>query len=44
MAQIQSQIEADRRKLEEKKDMEEEEKAKVQEDLELKEKELSKAK
>lgn len=44
MVQIQKQIEADRRKLEEKKDMEEEEKSKVQQDLENKEKELNKAK
>ena len=44
MVQIQSQIDADRRKLEEKKDMEEEEKEKVQQDLQQKESELSKAK
>ena len=43
MAEIQRQIEADRKKLEEKKDMEEEEKKKVEDDLRNKEEELKKA-
>ncbi len=43
MAEIQRQIEADRKKLEQKKDMEEEEKRKVEQDLQDKEKELKKA-
>ena len=43
MVEIQAQIEADRRKLEEKKDMAEEEKRKVEEDLQKKEAELKKA-
>ena len=43
MAEIQRQIEADRKKLEEKKDMEEEEKKKVEDDLRNKEDELKKA-
>ena len=44
MAQIQKQIEADRKILEDKKDMEEEEKSKVERDLEQKENELKNAK
>ena len=43
MSEIQRQIEADRKKLEQKKDMEEEEKRKVEQDLQEKEKELKKA-
>jgi len=43
MAEIQSQIEADRRRLESQKDMAEEEKRKVEEDLAKKESELSEA-
>ena len=43
MVAIQQQIEADRKKLEEQKDMEEEEKKKIEEDLESKESELKKA-
>ena len=43
VAEIQAQIEADRRKLEKSKDMAEEEKRKVEEDLEEKELELQKA-
>ena len=43
MAEIQSQIEADRRRLESQKDMAEEEKRKVEEDLAKKEFELSEA-
>ncbi|ELT90430.1 hypothetical protein CAPTEDRAFT_154669 [Capitella teleta] len=43
MAEIQAQIEADRRKLEKSKDMAEEEKQKVEDDLHKKEMELSKA-
>lgn len=42
MAEIQAKIEADRRKLEEQKDMAEEERNKVQENLQLKETELKK--
>ena len=44
MVEIQAQIEADRRKLEQQKDMEEEEKRRVQQDLESKEEELRMAK
>lgn len=43
MAEIQSKIEADRRKLAETKDMEEEERNRVKNNLEEKEKELKKA-
>ena len=43
MLEIQSQIEADRKKLEGVKDMAEEEKRKVEEDLHSKEKELKEA-
>lgn len=43
MAEIQSQIEADRRKLEKSKDMAEEEKRKVEDNLAEKEMELQKA-
>lgn len=43
MLAIQQQIEADRKKLEEQKDMEEEEKRKIEEDLMSKESELKKA-
>jgi len=42
MAEIQEKIDADRRKLQEQKDMADEEKNKVQTDLELKEAELKK--
>lgn len=42
MAEIQAKIDADRRKLEEQKDMAEEERNKVQDDLVLKETELKK--
>ena len=44
MAEIQAKIAADRRKLEEQKDMAEEERNKVKEDLELQENELKKYK
>ena len=44
MLAIQAQIEADRKQLEEKKDMQEEEKRRVEEDLASKEGELKKAK
>ncbi len=43
MVEIQSEIEADRKRLEEKKDMEEGEKKKIEEDLVQKEEELKKA-
>ena len=43
MAEIQSEIEADRRRLEKGKDMAEEEKRKVEQDLAKKESELNKA-
>lgn len=43
MAEIQAQIEADRRKLEKGKDMAEEEKQRVEDDLKQKESELGKA-
>jgi hypothetical protein len=43
MAEIQSQIEADRRRLESQKDMAEEEKRKVEDDLAQKETELAEA-
>lgn len=42
MAEIQAKIDADRRKLEEQKDMAEEERNKVQDDLVMKETELKK--
>lgn len=44
MAEIQAKIDADRRALESKKDMAEEERNKVKEDLDKKEKELKKYK